>query len=178
MIDYLYEDLVARNAKKFIPVIVPDFKIIKIRELARDIVLAKQKEEHHKVDCKQEYKRFVTGLMGEAAVEEYLNVKIIEWDVGNSTNYNHPDMQKFKIGIKTAERNKFPVITKENKYPQIICVLSDKKPNVVFICGLATTDVLNRYQSETLILSPNLLERGTKTGFYGFHKLKQIKRKL
>ena len=40
-----------------------------------------------------------------------------------------------------------------------------------YICGLATVEVLNKYQSLDLILSPSLRKRGTKTGFYGFHKL-------
>lgn len=172
--DNLYEDLVTRYAKNFVPVIVPTFKIIQIKELVRDIILKKQQEQHHKIDCKHEFKRFFTGLMGEAAVEELLQTDIIEWNVGESVDYNHPDIKKLGVGIKTSERNKFPIISKENTYPQIICVLSDKKQDLVFVCGLATPYVLNRYQSDTLVLSQNLRERGTKTGFYGFLKLIRI----
>lgn len=174
--DYLYEDLVSRHAKNFIPVVIPKTKIDKIHNFAKQVIEAKQKENHHKVDCNHEYKRFVTGLMGEAAVEELLKMDIIEWDIGNSKNYNHPDIKKLGIGIKTSERNKFPIIFKKNTYPQIICILSDKRPDIVFVCGLATPEVLNRYQSDTLVLSQNLLNRGTKTGFYGFHKLQRIKK--
>lgn len=178
MTDNLYEDLVTRYAKNFVPVVVPTFKIIQIKELVRDIILKKQQEGHHQIDNKHEFKRFFTGLMGEAAVEELLHTNIIEWDVGESADYNHPDIKKLGVGIKTAERNKFPIIPKDNTYPQIICVLSDKRDDVVFICGLATTDVLNRYQSDTLVLSQNLLNRGTKTGFYGFHMLKPVKQNV
>lgn len=176
MTDNLYEDLVARYAKNFVRVVVPTMKIIRIKELVWQIIQNKQKEDHHQVDCQHEYKRFFTGLMGEAAVEELLKTDIIEWDVGDSTTYNHPDIKKLGVGIKTAERNKFPIIPKDNKYPQIICVLSDKKADVVFVCGLAMPEVLNRYQSDTLVLSQNLLNRGTKTGFYGFHRLKPVKK--
>ena len=176
MKDFLYDDLVARYAENFVPVVVPADKIHKIHEFAERIVEAKRAESHHQVDYGHEYKRFVTGLMGEAAVEELLNTNIIEWDIGDSTKYNHPDIKKSGVGIKTVERNKFPVIPKRNTYSQIICILSEKRKDVVFVCGLATPSVLNRFQSDTLILSQNLLSRGTKTGFYGFKYLKPYRR--
>ena len=47
-------------------------------------------------------------------------------------------------------------------------------PNLIFVCGLATTDVLNNYQDDNLIIDPNLRARGTKTGFYGFSELTPI----
>jgi hypothetical protein len=44
----------------------------------------------------------------------------------------------------------------------------------VYICGVATVDVLNKYQSIELIKNSKLKARGTKTGFYGFNKLKKF----
>lgn len=175
MKDNLYEDLVAKYAKNFIPVAVPTLKVIRIKELVRDIILKKQQEEHHQIDHKHEFKRFFTGLMGEAALEELLGINIIEWEADNSVRYNHPDIKEFGIGVKTVERNKFPIIFKNNRYPQIICIVSDKVENVVFVCGLASVDILNRYQSDLLILSKDLYERQTKTGFYGFFALKPVR---
>lgn len=174
MTDFLYQDLVTHYAKNFIPVVIPKDKIKKIQDFAKKLIKAKSNEKHHISDYGHEYKRFVTGLMGEAAVEELLNTDIIEWNIGDSTEYNHPDIKKSQVGVKTVEKFKFPIIPKSNTYPQIICILSDKRPDVVFVCGLATPDVLNRYQSDTLVLSQNLLNRGTKTGFYGFRYLKPI----
>ena len=46
--------------------------------------------------------------------------------------------------------------------------------NLVFVCGLADVEVLNRCQDDELILSPNLRRRGTKTGFWGFQFLTPI----
>lgn len=175
MVDYLYEDLVARYSKNFVPVKIPQSKVDKIKLLVKRIVSAKEKEKHHVVDNNEEEKRFFNGLMGEAAIEEYFDMNIIEWEVGDSGYYNHPDIKELGVGIKTVERNKFPIIFKRNKYPQIICIISDKVENAVFICGIATVEVLNRYQSDLLILSKNLYNRGSKTGFYGFEKLKPIK---
>lgn len=172
--DFLYEDLVVRYKDNFVPVKIPADKISAIKDLAQKIVEAKSQEEHHQIDSNHEYKRFYTGLLGESALEILLDINIIDWECGDSSKYNHPDIKELGIGVKTVERNKFPIIFKNNKYPQIICVVSDKRPDVVFVCGLATVDVLNRFQSDMLVLSPSLRDRSTKTGFYGFCKLKKI----
>ena len=67
------------------------------------------------------------------------------------------------------------IIFKDNSYPQIICIKSTKYNNLIFVCGLATSNVLNNYQDDDLILDPNLRARGTKTSFYGFEQLVPIK---
>lgn len=175
MVDFLYEDLVARFAGNFVPVIIRQDMIKDIEDLAKRIVAKKIEEGHHIVDGNSEEKRFTTGLMGEAAVESLLGIKIIEWSAGDSRDFDHPDISGLNIGIKTAERGKFPIIFKKNYYGQIICVRSDKRDDVVFVCGLATPDILNRYQSDSLVLSQGLRSRGVKTGFYGFGKLKKIR---
>lgn len=170
----LYEDLVVKYAKNFIPVKVPEDKVAAIRLLVDAIVAQKQKEDIHATDHRSESKRFFTGLMGEAALEELLHIDIIEWQAGDSIKYSHPDIKELGVGIKTVERDKFPIIFKNNKYPQIICIVSNKIKDVVFVCGLATPAVLNRYQSDRLVLDDRLLARGTKTAFYGFGNLVRI----
>lgn len=176
--DNLYEDLVTRYAKNFVPVVIPRDTIKKIEWLVLYVISKKMDEGHHIVDEDQEYKRFYTGFMGEAAVEILLGRDIIDWSVGDSSKYNKPDISWLNVGIKTVERNKFPVIPKKNDYGQIICIRSDKRDDVVFVCGLATPAVLNRFQSDTLIISQKLRDRGTKTGFYGFHRLKPVKQNV
>jgi hypothetical protein len=88
--------------------------------------------------------------------------------------YHQPDIPGYSVGIKTVEQGKFPIIFKKNDYPQIICIRSLKEPNLIYVCGLATKEVLNTYQDTSLILDRNLRARGTKTGFYGFQYLKPI----
>ena len=145
-------------------------EINKIFNLSKQISKNKINEKHHAKDCHNEIKRFFTGLIGERAVEKLFNISIIDWSVGNSKDYNTPDIPGYTVGIKTVERGKFPIIPKNNTYAQIICIYN---PDVktVNICGLATTLTLNKYQNDNLILSPALRERNTKTGFYGFHML-------
>lgn len=171
---YNYDDWVTKNSNNFIRIVIDDDYANKIREFAKSIIVAKNKESHHLIDNNNELKRFTTGLMGEACIEKLLGISIIDWTVGNSNYYHHPDIPGYSVGIKTVEQGKFPIIFKNNYYPQIFCITSNKIKNLVFVCGLATTDVLNTMQSDTLILDNNLRARGTKTGFYGFNKLKSI----
>ncbi len=174
MADSLYDDLVGRYSDNFVRVRVPEDKVEKINALVDSIVEQKQKENIHQIDGNKERKRFFNGLLGEAAIEKLLGIDIIDWSVGDSKNYNYPDVKIFGVGIKTVEKGKFPVIPKRNDYSQIICIVSDTIKNLVFVCGLATVDVLNDKQSDTLLWDKQLASRGVKTGFYGFDKLKKV----
>ena len=175
MKDWLYEDLVTRYAKNFVPVVIPNDTQKKIDWLCLDVISKKMDEGHHIEDGDQEFKRFYTGFMGEAACEILLCRDIIDWTAGDSSKYNRPDIEDLNVGIKTVERDKFPIIFKHNEYGQIICVKSDRREDVVFVCGYASPEVLNRYQSDTLIISQKLRDRGSKTGFYGFSHLIPIR---
>ena len=153
----------------FIKIVVPQDKIQKIKRFVDDIIKAKLSERHHQIDSGQEYKRFYTGLLGEAALEILLSIPIIDWSIGSSSKYNTPDIKQYGIGIKTVEYGKFPVIFKDNKYGQIINLkVSD---DTILVAGYAGPYILNTLQDDSLILSPALRARGTKTGFHGFNAL-------
>ena len=134
----------------------------------------KKREKHRKVDKRHAVKRFTTGLLGEAAIEKLLGIDIIEWNIGLSRNYNHPDIPNYKVGIKTVEYGKFPLIFKKSHDPEIICIVDSEIEGKVYVLGLATVDVLRNFQDDNLILDKYLRARGTKTGFYGFSELKKI----
>ena len=173
--EHLYDQYVTRYSDSFIRVFVDQEYVICIKSFVKKIIEAKSKETHHKIDSLQEEKRFTTGFLGEAALEKLLGIQIIDWSIGNSDFYNNPDIPGYKVGIKTVERNKFPIIFKNNWYPQIICIKSIERDDLVFVCGLATKEVLNEYQDDNLILDPNLRKRGTKTAFYGFSHLLPVR---
>lgn len=173
ILDINYDNYVVPYENRFVKIKIPDYKIQKINALVKDIVAEKTKENIHAMDCNNEYRRFYTGLTGEAAIEELFHIDIIDWSVGNSNTYNVPDVPGYNVGIKTVEYNKFPIIFKTNSYPQIINLKISY--DTVMICGLATTHCLNKYQSDDLILSQALRRRGTKTGFYGFGNLVSFK---
>ena len=170
-----YDECVTKYSDSFVRVVLDPGYVSRIQNFVTELVEAKSKEDHHKIDSNKEVKRFTTGFLGEAALEKLFGIPIIDWTIGYSGLYHIPDIPGYRVGIKTVERDKFPIIFKDNSYPQIICIKSTKYNNLIFVCGLATSNVLNNYQDDDLILDPNLRARGTKTGFYGFEQLVPIK---
>jgi hypothetical protein len=142
-----------------------------IESKVSEIISKKQQESHHKVDPFNEQKRWMTGFLGERAIEQFLGTSFMDMSVGDSKNYHVSDLSKLNlpIGVKTVEYGKFPLVFKGSRKPEIIVVKIDD--NNLVICGLAMPDVLNTYQDDELILSPSLRKRNTKSGFYGFDKL-------
>lgn len=50
----------------------------------------KKKEDPHKFDNNSYYKRYYTEILGEAAIEKYLNITgIIDWTIGNANYYHY-----------------------------------------------------------------------------------------
>ena len=171
---YSYDDYVTAFSDGFKRVLIDPKYINKISRFVDELIAAKAQEEHHRRDGFNESTRFMTGFLGEAALEKLFGIEIIDWSIGYSGLYHHPDIPGYSVGIKTVERGKFPIIFKTNHYPQIMCVRSNRQSNLVFVCGLATVDVLNTYQDVDLILDPQLRARGTKTGFYGYEHLMPV----
>ena len=170
----IYDYYVTQYSSKFKRVLIDRNECERIKVFAKYLAEAKANEKHHLKDNGQAEKRFITGTMGEAALEKLFGIDIIDWSIGESAFYHNPDVPNYNVGIKTVEQGKFPIIFKNNDYPQIICIRSEKIDNLIFVCGLATPAVLNRYQSDDLILSDNLRARGTKTAFFGFSELRQV----
>lgn len=152
-------------------------------DFARKKAAAKLGEAIYKMDGCQLVDRSVTGIMAEYAVQTYLKKMIgiedfVDTRIGVSKSFDVPDIPQLNMGIKAVERGKIPVvpIKNHNAYPQIICIV-DKKTEIrpiVYICGIASPDVMDTYQSDELILDPNLRARAVKSGFYGFKYLNSI----
>lgn len=169
-----YQEYISGVIESSIMVELENATVEKIHKFAKQLAEKKKNEQHHVVDGRKEEKRFTTGLMGEAALEKILGIDIVDWTIGNSNAYFHPDIPNYKVGIKTVEYGKFPIIFKNSHEPEIICIIDPEKTGVVYVCGLATKEVLNQFQDDDLIIDSNLRARGTKTGFYGFSSLKKI----
>lgn len=164
----------SHNLKRALPT---QEEINDMQSLASQVSTAKSSETHHQRDNHQELKRSATGFLGELAMEKPLSIPIIDRKIGESSKYHHPDIPGYRVGNKTVEYGKFPVIFKKNNYyPQIICIRgnSQGRDDVIWVCGLATTNVLNTYQDDDLIVSPTPRQRGTKTGFYGSNALTKV----
>lgn len=150
----------------FVTPIIKNFNVVEVKEdpmlneLAEQIVNAKQYE--YVTDKRSLLKRVVNGLYGERALEDYLGCKIIDWSVGDSSNFNHGDLSDLNVGIKTVEYGKFPIIHLNPVRPEIILI----KYRLRFLmCGLYTQEVMSLYQSRDFIIDPQV--RKTKTAFYG-----------
>lgn len=156
-------------------VYISTYKIYLIKDLAEKIAARKQAEYIHQVDWYKTVDRWVTGMMGEAALEKLLGLQIIEWEAGDSKKYNHADIKEYGTGIKTVEQGKHHVIAKRNFFPQILCTVLDE--HRVRVDGLATVDMLNTYQDDSFILDPRLRARGVKTCFTGYDELIRISNK-
>jgi len=139
------------------------------------IIKAKDNEKGYSYDNKKMKTRFYTGLAGEMAVQKLIEKKFIDLSVGHSNYYNHADLKNIgiNVGVKSIRAGNFPVIHKKAKRPEIICIVNSL--DTVYVLGLATKEVLNKYQDDKYILSPYLRKKGTKTCFYGFDYLKEIK---
>jgi len=171
----LYAQCVIPEFARFKEIILPN-KILEEIDVASE-KLAKDKltETQYRKDGASLKTRFKTGFKGEAALELLLGIKIMDLSSGFSTDYDHPDVPNYLLGIKTVRYGNFPVIPKTNKYAQIICIVDPNVDSKVYICGIADVHTLDTYQSDYLIVDPNLRDKGTKTGFYGFKCLKTVK---
>lgn len=173
-----YETHIKPYAANFVRIEVDQPSIRKINDFVNDVIVQKKKEAHHLIDEQSHFKRYYTGTLGEVAMEIFLGVSgIVDWTIGSSADYNVPDMKKIGInaGIKTVNYGSFPVIFK-NSFSSEIMMIRWKERHV-YICGLATKEILNQYQSDELILDRKLRKRGTKSGFHGFEHLKTFSSK-
>lgn len=173
-----YETHVFPFIDRFVSVKISEKDIERSEQFANEVVSEKMKEQQHQKDSAKETKRWKTGTLGEFALEKLLDSpgQIVNWTVGKSAKYNVPDLQKLglNIGIKSinsTDKNStdclFPLTLKNPVRPEIIVIVrADGKG--FFVCGLATVEVLKKYQDDKLKCIAN---NDLKTGFYGFEHL-------
>lgn len=185
----VYIKYIEPNISSFTRIEFNKQELIPVIELTKRIVEEKEKEFNYQIDGISTHKRYMTGLVGELAIERLFGINFIDYtQEANQTHskyFNTPDLEKagINLGVKTVEYGKVPLIPSRNNYSQIICIRDT--PKSVLVCGIATNEILNTYQDEELVLSKKLRELNDikrsnnnigniKTGFYGFHKLIDI----
>lgn len=105
-----YDECVTKYSDSFVRVVLDPGYVSRIQNFVTELVEAKAKEDHHKIDSNKEVKRFTTGFLGEAALEKLFGIPIINWTIGYSGLYHIPDIPGYRVGIKTVERDKFPLL--------------------------------------------------------------------
>jgi hypothetical protein len=143
----------------------------RIDELAVGIADRKMTESGYRSDNASLVKRIQTGLYGECALGQMLGVDIIDWSVGDSSEFNVGDLSKIgkDVGVKTVEYWKFPIIHAEPIRPEVIILRHGLR---FLVCGLYTPEVMKTYSSRDFIIDPKV--RGSKTAFYGIPFYKSI----
>jgi hypothetical protein len=167
-----YDDYVHLLPK--LPIIgVGEKKYSKIYQHVAELEEAKMKEQAHQRDNKSHFKRHLTGILGEAAMENYLRIPIIDYTISHSKNHKHADLKQhgIDVGIKTIEYSKLPLIEIGSTRPEIILIKEQTRP-VFYICGVYHPGVLNKYSDEGLIWDDNI--QG-KTCFYAIDKGRPFK---
>ena len=107
-----YDEYVRKYSDFFVKITLDNDEIIKIKDFTTNLIDVKKKESHHIKDSGSEKKRWLTGLLGERAVEKYLGLKFMDFTIGNSRKYHVSDMKiaGYNCGVKTVEKGKFPII--------------------------------------------------------------------
>lgn len=83
-----YDECVTKYSDSFVRVVLDPGYVSRIQNFVTELVEAKSKEDHHKIDSNKEVKRFTTGFLGEAALEKLFGIPIIDWTIGYSGLYH------------------------------------------------------------------------------------------
>lgn len=72
-----YDECVTKYSDSFVRVVLDPGYVSRIQNFVTELVEAKSKEDHHKIDSNKEVKRFTTGFLGEAALEKLFGILFI-----------------------------------------------------------------------------------------------------
>ena len=76
-----YDECVTKYSDSFVRVVLDPGYVSRIQNFVTELVEAKSKEDHHKIDSNKEVKRFTTGFLGEAALEKLFGIPIFVWTI-------------------------------------------------------------------------------------------------
>ena len=126
------------------------------------------------LDSYKDYERRENGLLGERAVEKFLDIKFVDLTLGTSGKYKKPDLSTIGIdcGVKSAMLGNMPLIKPFESKWQII-VLIDKEHELAHIMGVAKPTLFFKYTKAELVKDADALRDG-KLGFFGYDELIQF----
>jgi hypothetical protein len=163
---------------RMVMVEVPMHRIALAQKFAEEMELKKKGKDYvRNRDPKRQRNRDGTGKVGEMAVEVLLDEYFADLEVGpSSAKYNVADLEPIglDVGVKTKMWPSHPIVNKYPSRPEIICFRSPRIINRVMVAGLATVEVLQKYQDDSL-LNKKWISNDKKTGFYGIKHLKPFK---
>lgn len=174
----------------FNPVMLSGKEIIRVRDIEACIAAGKPYEDTYQYDGRNISERCLTGGLGERSFEIYMGWekgKVLDPRVGSNRDFHHADIGDLGVGVKAARIGLCPMVPispkdGERSTSQVICIVGKhsyrmKFPEYerVWILGLATPEVLQRY-SDVRLIENSEGRRGTKHGFWGFEHLRKPSR--
>ncbi len=141
-------------------------EVKKVNDFCEEMREKKLEEVLYQKDNGSMVSRFSTGFTGEFAANKFLGLDTMSFEIGLSKKFDKADLGGLECGVKTCEVDKFHVVHKKPLRPELIVVRMDEF--TFRILGYASIQVLKDYQDDSLILSPKLQAKGSKTGFYGY----------
>ncbi len=178
-----YVEPIINDPSRYIEITIPQDKINRIKTFCKEVVKAKRENNDNKNDSAYEYQRFFSGTLGEAGIEQFLGVEIIDWRVGPSRIFNVADLSSLglNIGIKTVKQSagSFPQINIPVKRPEIIVIrpkneMGKISDNTVRIMGVASVEVLSKYTDKRLRYGNLYNPKRPKWGFYKFDDIQRF----
>lgn len=161
---------VFKYKKKFIPIKIGYSDKKKIQECTLELLELKDFGQlRDRYEGQMFYDRFTREMMSEIALEKLLDIKFIDWEA-KRTIKGCPNVliyNNLKVGVTANEFAEYPIlIDEEITLPQVFTI--KKGSDYIYICGLATTRILEE-NSKKIPLTPMAL--GRKAIFTGFDKL-------
>lgn len=160
-------------------------KMVKEAEVfSKQIISEKMKESVHQKDPRNQWKRWMTGILGEMALESFLGKSFRDKTIGNSKRYDIPDLSPLglKVGVKSFRVGNFPLVNRSKfSFPSkkrtpldaqiFIGISQDCK--TAFILGIGFDEQLYKNESnpnsQNYVKDINALKR--KTAFIEFDSL-------
>ena len=169
-----YNYYVQPYENKFAKITLDDNDLAVIKERARSIALKKARESQNIGDTTSLLKRWITGWCGERVAEKYLGLNFIDLTIGESYDYNQPDLLKagYRVGVKTCNVKDFPLMKppspSHHNQPQIFVIKVTK--NNYYVAGLGDYGVVNNPKNYTpFLVRSNAIRH--KRAFYRFDLL-------
>lgn len=178
-----WNDLFCKEKDSYIRVQITAEEEMMLSKTAQRMNKKEEKEYVYTLDNRGISTRWFVGLVGEYAVSKVLkqwglidDMPSFDLEEGLSYLYDTADMIKvgFNLGCKTVGIGKAALVKEHEKYPEIISVY-DKFQKVVYICGIATPDVLNRYSDLSLVEDDRVRSKaGSVAGKVGFNRFDKL----
>lgn len=106
-----------QKEKKLIEIPITNEMRDRSKQFSQKIIQVKLKERVHQQDSNYEWKRWMTGTLGEIVLETFLGASFRDVSIGESKHYAIPDLASIdlRIGVKSFQVGNFPLVNRSKK---------------------------------------------------------------